>query len=48
MFGNRPEPPYTGTEAETLLGFLDLHRATLLWKLDGLDDEQLRRTTSTP
>jgi len=40
---NRPEPPYAGTEAETLAGFLDFHRATLLWKIDGLDDEQLRR-----
>jgi hypothetical protein len=40
---SRPEPPYTGTEAETLQGFLDFHRATLLWKLDGLDDQRLRR-----
>jgi hypothetical protein len=46
MFDNRPEPPYTGTEAETLLGFLDFHRATLLWKLDDLDDEPLRRPMS--
>ena len=40
---NRPEPPDEGTEAETLHGFLEFHRATLLWKLDGLDDQQLRR-----
>ena len=40
---NRPEPPHLGGEAETLAGFLDFHRATLLWKVDGLDDEQLRR-----
>jgi uncharacterized damage-inducible protein DinB len=40
---NRPEPPHVGSEAETLRGFLDFHRATLLWKLEGLDDEQLRR-----
>jgi uncharacterized damage-inducible protein DinB len=40
---NRPEPPYLGSETETLAGFLDFHRATLLWKLEGLDDEQLRR-----
>jgi uncharacterized damage-inducible protein DinB len=39
----RPEPPHVGSEAETLRGFLDFHRATLLWKLEGLDDEQLRR-----
>jgi uncharacterized damage-inducible protein DinB len=40
---NRPEPPLLGGEIETLSGFLDFHRATLLWKLEGLDDEQLRR-----
>jgi uncharacterized damage-inducible protein DinB len=40
---NRPEPPHAGTETETLGGFLDFQRATLLWKLEGLDDEQLRR-----
>ena len=40
---DRPEPPYLGDETETLAGFLDFHRATLLWKLEGLDDEQLRR-----
>jgi uncharacterized damage-inducible protein DinB len=39
----RPEPPHVGGEAETLTGFLDFQRATLLWKLEGLDDEQLRR-----
>jgi uncharacterized damage-inducible protein DinB len=43
IFDNRPEPPYTAGEADTLQGFLDFHRATLLWKLEGLDDEQLRR-----
>jgi uncharacterized damage-inducible protein DinB len=40
---DRPEPPLLGGETETLSGFLDFHRATLLWKLEGLDDEQLRR-----
>ena len=40
---DRPEPPSTGGEREMLAGFLDFHRATLLWKLEGLDDEQLRR-----
>ena len=38
-----PEPPYLGDETGTLAGFLDFHRATLLWKLEGLDDERLRR-----
>jgi uncharacterized damage-inducible protein DinB len=39
----RPQPPYTGDERATLTGFLDLQRATLEWKCDGLSDEQLRR-----
>ncbi|QLQ17051.1 MAG: DinB family protein [Micropruina sp.] len=38
----RPEPPETGDEQETLLGFLEFHRATLAWKTSGLTDEQLR------
>ena len=33
----RPEPPVAGTEAETLLGFLDFQRATLAWKCEGVD-----------
>jgi uncharacterized damage-inducible protein DinB len=33
----RPEPPLTGDEAATLLGFLDYQRATLEWKCSGLD-----------
>jgi uncharacterized damage-inducible protein DinB len=40
---DRPQPPDTGGEPEMLAGFLDYHRATLLWKLESLDDEQLRR-----
>ncbi len=38
----RSEPPRDGTEAATLLGFLDYQRATLQWKCHGLSDEQLR------
>lgn len=38
----RPEPPREGTEAATLLGFLDSQRATLEFKCSGLSDEQLR------
>ena len=38
----RSEPPRDGTEAATLLGFLDYQRATLQWKCRGLSDEQLR------
>jgi uncharacterized damage-inducible protein DinB len=39
----RTHPPVDGPEAEMLVGFLDYQRDALLWKLDGLDDEQLRR-----
>jgi hypothetical protein len=35
--------PYTGGEKESLHIALDRHRDAVLWKLDGLDDEQLRR-----
>ena len=35
--------PLTGAEKESLHASLDRHRAVVLWKLDGLDDEQLRR-----
>ncbi|MDL5203557.1 DinB family protein [Streptomyces sp. ALI-76-A] len=35
--------PYAGGEKETLRAGLDRHRDAVLWKLDGLDDEQLRR-----
>jgi uncharacterized damage-inducible protein DinB len=42
----RPEMPLTGSETETLLGFLDYQRATLEWRCRGLDDEQLRTTLS--
>ena len=38
----RPEPPLAGTEAETLVGFLEFQRATLAWRTGGLDDAQLR------
>ena len=35
--------PYTGGEKESLHAALDRHRDVVLWKLQGLDDEQLRR-----
>ncbi|MFC1420834.1 DinB family protein [Streptacidiphilus cavernicola] len=35
--------PLTADEKETLYVALDRHRDVVLWKLDGLDDEQLRR-----
>jgi uncharacterized damage-inducible protein DinB len=40
----RPEPPLTGDEAATLLGFLDYQRATLAWKCGGLDAAGLNAT----
>jgi uncharacterized damage-inducible protein DinB len=35
--------PFTGAEKESLHASLDRHRDVVVWKLDGLDDEQLRR-----
>jgi uncharacterized damage-inducible protein DinB len=40
----RPEPPVSGDEAATLLGFLDFQRATLAWKCGGLDAAGLNAT----
>jgi uncharacterized damage-inducible protein DinB len=40
----RPEPPLTGDELATLLGFLDFQRATLAWKCRGADAAGLRAT----
>jgi uncharacterized damage-inducible protein DinB len=44
-FGDRPRAPYVGDERAVLDGWLDFHRATLLWKCEGLTFEQL---TSRP
>jgi uncharacterized damage-inducible protein DinB len=35
--------PFTGDEKESLFASLDRHRDAVLWKLEGLDDEQVRR-----
>ena len=35
--------PYTGDEKTSLTASLDRHRDAVLWKLEGLDDEALRR-----
>jgi uncharacterized damage-inducible protein DinB len=40
----RPEPPTTADEATTLIGFLEFHRATLVWKTAGLDAAGLATT----
>ena len=39
----RPEPVHAGSEAETLLGFLEFQRATFAWRTGGLDEAALRR-----
>lgn len=39
----RVDPPAVADERRALAAWLDFHRATLVMKLDGLDDEQLRR-----
>ena len=35
--------PFTGGEKESLLAAIERHRDVVLWKVQGLDDEQLRR-----
>jgi uncharacterized damage-inducible protein DinB len=35
--------PFTGGEMESLKAALDRHREAVLWKVEGLDDDQLRR-----
>jgi uncharacterized damage-inducible protein DinB len=42
----RPEPEPAADEVTTLLGFLDYQRATLAWKVRGVDAEGMRRTTA--
>ena len=39
----RTAVPFVGDERAALSAWLDSQRATILWKIDGLDDEQLRR-----
>jgi hypothetical protein len=44
----RPEILHVGDETEILANMLDRQRATLLWKCEGLDEDQLRRRSVTP
>ena len=44
----RPDYVYVGSETDVLRRMLDVYRATLLWKCEGLDDEQLRHLSVTP
>ncbi|HEX6405298.1 MAG TPA: DinB family protein [Pseudonocardiaceae bacterium] len=43
---NRPEPPLTGDEITTLVGFLEYQRATLAWKCRELDAAGLSATVA--
>src|SRR3989442_865085 len=40
---NRLEPPRQVGERETLENFLDYYRQTILWKVDGMSDQDIRR-----
>lgn len=40
---NITEPPVAASERQTLVAFLQSQRDILRWKIDGLNDEQLRR-----
>ncbi len=48
MTTERAEPATTASEREMLTGWLDYHRATLVWKCEGLTDEQLRERSVPP
>jgi uncharacterized damage-inducible protein DinB len=41
---DRPRPPHAGDERAVLSGFLDFQRATVIRKVQGLSDEQARRS----
>jgi uncharacterized damage-inducible protein DinB len=45
---SRPQAPYVADERTMLEGFLDFHRATLLWKCEGLSDDELKRRAVPP
>jgi uncharacterized damage-inducible protein DinB len=48
MATERSEPALTAGERDILTGWLDYHRATLVWKCEGLTDEQLRERSVPP
>jgi uncharacterized damage-inducible protein DinB len=45
---SRVEPPNVADEKTMLAAFLDRHRATLLWKCEGLSEDDLRRRSVHP
>jgi uncharacterized damage-inducible protein DinB len=48
MTVERIEPGFLLGERDMLEAWLDYHRATLLWKCEGLSDEQLRQRAVAP
>lgn len=46
--GERADPPYVADERTMLDAWLNYHRATLLWKCDRLDSEQLAERSAPP
>ena len=44
----RTDPPFVGHERDLLTAFLDYHRATLMWKCDGLSTAQLSELAVPP
>ena len=44
----RIRPPFVADERAMLDAWLDYHRVTLLWKCEGLDDEQLKTRSAEP
>jgi uncharacterized damage-inducible protein DinB len=48
MTTERPRPGLQAGERDMLSGWLDFHRAILLWKCEGLSDEQLKRRSVPP
>ena len=40
----RPDPPHAAPARDMVEAFLDFQRATLLWKISGLSDDDLRRS----
>jgi uncharacterized damage-inducible protein DinB len=47
MIDNRSEPPIAGTEKDILIGFLNFLRDTIVFKMEGLTDEEVRRPHQT-
>ena len=48
MVDDRPEPPTAAEGCVTLISVLERQRATLAWKCDGLDDQQLTTRAVPP